>query len=86
MSEKKEEKWITVAIIYADQSMSFKFNINFIIKRVIEEAIRGFNLPPPPVNYQIFYNNQLLDPNKSLKHYGIKEGAKLVLAHVHVVG
>lgn len=84
---KPEEQWITVTIIYGEQSKPFKFNIHFVIRRVLEEAIRAFGLQPPLVNYQIFYNNTLLsDLNKSLKDYGIPDGARLVLAHVHVVG
>jgi len=83
---KHEEKWINVTIIYGDRAEVFSFNINFTITRVIEEAIKKFNPPPPPVNYQVFYEGKLLESHKSLKDYGIKEGTKLVLAHVHVVG
>jgi len=83
----KEEKWIKVTILYANQSKDFNFQVHFIIRRVLEEAIRAFGLQPPMENYQIFYNNQQLsDLNKSLQDYGIQEGAQLVLAHVHVVG
>jgi uncharacterized ubiquitin-like protein YukD len=86
VSSKREETWIHVTIVYGDRAEVFSFNINFTILRVVEEARRRFNLPPPPVNYQVFYEGKLLEPNKSLKDYGIKEGARLVLAHVHVVG
>lgn len=85
-AQKREDKWINVVVIYGDRSETFSFNINFTITRVIEEAIRRFNLPPPPVNYQVFYEGKLLESHKSLKDYGVKEGAKLVLVHVHVAG
>jgi uncharacterized ubiquitin-like protein YukD len=85
-AQRHEEKWIKVIVIYGDRSETFNFNINFTITRVVEEAIKRFNLPPPPVNYQVFYEGKLLEPHKSLKDYGIKEGDKLVLVHVHVVG
>jgi len=84
---KKEEKWITVSILYGNQSKEFSFQVHFNIRRVLEEAIRSFGLQPPMENYQLFYNNQQLsDLNKSLQDYGIPDKATLVMAHVHVVG
>jgi hypothetical protein len=83
-----EEKWVTIIVIYGDQSKEMKVNVKATVTAmVIEQAIREFNLPEKdPRNYQVFYEGRLLDPHKSLEEQGIKEGAKLVLAHVHVVG
>lgn len=83
----REEKWITVTVIYGDQSKDMRFNIKQPVQVVIVRAIQEFNLPEKnPRNYQIFYESKRLDPHRSLEEQGIKEGAKLVLAHVHVVG
>jgi len=83
----KEKNWITVDILYGNQSQKFDFNIHFTIRKVLEESIKAFKLQPPTENYQLFYENtQLSDLNKSLLDYQIPEGAKLVMAHVHVVG
>lgn len=89
-SEKKhdhEEKWITVTVLYGDQSKTLDFNVKQPVQRVIVKSIQEFNLPEKrPQNYQVFYENKQLDPHKSLEEQGIKEGAKIVLTHVHVVG
>jgi hypothetical protein len=83
----KEKNWISVTIIYGNQSKSFDFNIHFTIRRVLEEAIKAFGQQPPVENYQLFYNDQQLSElNRSLQDYDIPEDAKLVMAHVHIVG
>lgn len=83
----REEKWITITVIYGDQSKDLDFNPKQPVQVVIVRAIQEFNLPEKnPQNYQIFYESKQLDPHKSLEAQGVKEGAKLVLAHVHVVG
>lgn len=82
-----EEKRVTVTVIYGDQSKDLEFNIKQPVQVVIVKAIQEFNLPEKnPRNYQVFHENKLLDPHKSLEEQGVGEGAKLVLAHVHVVG
>lgn len=83
----REEKWITVTVVYGDQSKDLAFNPKQPVQVVIVRGIQEFNLPEKnPENYQVFYESKRLDPHQSLEEEGIMEGAKLVLAHVHVVG
>lgn len=85
----KEGKWITVYIRYGNRREEFKFRTNFNLRRVLEEAIRKFGLPAPSARevYKFYYKDNLLsDLNKSLEHYGVKEGDELVLTHEHVGG
>ena len=85
----KEGKWITVYIRYGNRREDFKFRTNFNLRRVLEEAIRKFGLPAPSARevYKFYYKGDLLsDLNKSLEHYGVKDGEELVLTHEHVGG
>jgi len=85
---------LKVKIIYGDSEKVIDVDeTKEIWVEVIPKAISAkvFNLPPPPINYQLFYSRKppemmLLDPHKSLKEENIPEGATLVLAHVHMVG
>jgi len=81
-----------VKIIYSDSEKVINVDeTKEIWVEVIPKATKVFNLPPPPINYQLFYPRKptemmLLDPHKSLKEKNIPEGATLVLAHIHIVG
>ena len=86
-ASRREEQWITVTVIYGDQSKDLAFNAKQPVQVVIVRAIQEFNLPEKnPQNYQVFYESKRLELHQSLEGQGITEGAKLVLAHVHVVG
>jgi len=82
--------WIKVKVVYGGRAKEFDFNIDFKVLRVVEEVYRAFGLPPPPVNYQLFSveggGPEVLDFHKTLREQGVKNGSKLVLVHVHVVG
>ena len=83
---------LKVKVIYGDDEKVIEVDeTKEIWKEVITKAIspKVFNLPPPPVNYQVFcprVTTTYLSPHKTLKDYDVPEGAILVMAHVHVVG
>jgi hypothetical protein len=84
----KEKNWISVTIVHGGESRPFSFNIHMKIKKVVEEALKAFNLQPAPEYlYYLVYGSVNLDNyEKSLMEYNIPEGAILALARRCRVG
>jgi hypothetical protein len=77
----KEKNWISITIIHGGERRSFDYNVHTKVRKVVDDAIKAFGIQlPPNTSYYLTYGNvNLDDPNKSLKDYGIPDGAELAL-------
>jgi len=80
-NDKNNDKLVTLTIVVNTKPTEVTINENAPLKAVAEKALEQTHTTGRPLSdYELKLNDQLLDMNKKVKDYGLKDGATLFLS------
>lgn len=68
------------------ESVEVTVNEENKVEKLMKEAMDALNIDPHGATYEVRFNNQLLEPSKKVKEYGLASGTTVVLQRRPKVG